>query len=1366
MLVTGPRTGFPHDPDNQPPTTAREEQPRGWSSTTDRTVTDWVEFDSLPAANTARDDWEEYVCPIDDDRRKTQVAFISDTPEAVLDAIEVEAQDARTDSRATSASVELTADERERISDLGGFDQTTTTLSWASAKGVFSREGMGDKFWDAMGALTDYDDPAEGAQSWIDDRRNADATLGTGGASGGTRDDGDTDEQRQRKAGKAAAKARTQGCDRAHNFCEGGDEEACQHLREVCGYDEDEVRTILGDVDDRAHDDTDQRELVTVGGGEFEEMEVTPQVAGALRDSWTGYKAGIGTLADAVEDAQEAAVDARQALAAINSIREKHGQDEMHGDRLHDLLDVLDELPAAIPEVTTLAHFQGDDQGDESRGLSVDRQRVVDDAVDEPRSLDPSRLDDEQDDDRPDGRVIEDETDAEREARQRRNSERANRARVREGVTGTPQFASREHSPEERRRARKAVLRGRVNQRTSKFDTVEDPNAGPRSPSLDQGVEFAPESVGKFDLVDDDRFHVRYASEDGAGGFVTNESDASGGWVVLTDGGGQTYPTGYNADVGAAVDRLVESLDNNRVRHIRQLARDSRNLDTNAIRRATSNQVKGQPAQKLASRYDSVEAVARASREELGTIDGVGPATLDALDEHLGVSAADVEKFDVPEEPLDAPRSPTLSTAGGEASTPNDRAMDDLHAALEGRSPGDWPGVKRADLHPTTANLRLTLDSPWRHAVSITFDSVGYDWMVTHTGDGADHQRHVDDVDTALDEAKRAAFRAAKGLPAFPKRARQLVAASGPEYEDAPRSAAADRTPPERSGVIKKNDQQTLEGDDPQARLAGGEQGERGQGEFFDERVEENPGGLMADTREDVGSDEPDPDEFEQGGLEDVGVSEGLRDADQGSLDDLADEGGSGNASSPVTVACTVIGGKETTAAVLDSPAVLGFEASRTTPPADPDLVEFVDFPFSADDLTHAEKVEAVEDAVETHHPEIAVGPDVEGDVDVEDAVEVGDRLLDLGADVVVLTPKDAHPEEVPDRFRVGIPNAGYNGSEAPHTLHAYRDVGDVHVLGGAPQTQLRIADFGVDVASVDGSSPQSGASAGAVWSPDGPPWWPKGYPGSDDARLLTASLHNVVLAWDRRTGHGRVVEPHLSTRGSRSVDLVDPEAVAAWDGPDHDHGGRAGRGDPDGSGERLTHRKCFYALREAGLSESAALAVLREFPHLYDAALYAARRQPGVVNYPTRPSSNERSLRTDSVRGDAGGRLLNIEGIGPAAFDAIARLAPTNLYDYPAHADGVTYEPETGAFRVESGSDEVAVEYDPDRDREPFAVVVDVDGERRTLDTGSRVYATELAKREALARFDVAPTVRGADSSTLDQFAETTNQPATATDD
>jgi hypothetical protein len=85
----------------------------------------------------------------------------------------------------------------------------------------------------------------------------------------------------------------------------------------------------------------------------------------------------------------------------------------------------------------------------------------------------------------------------------------------------------------------------------------------------------------------------------------------------------------------------------------------------------------------------------------------------------------------------------------------------------------------------------------------------------------------------------------------------------------------SDETDQAAEQVIEMDDQQTLGGGraDDQARLAGGEQGEQGQGET-EQHVEENPGGLLADERDETTSnsstEQQIPDEFQvaEGGQE------------------------------------------------------------------------------------------------------------------------------------------------------------------------------------------------------------------------------------------------------------------------------------------------------------------------------------------------------------------------------------------------------------------------------------------------------------------------------------------------------------------
>ncbi|MUW13941.1 hypothetical protein GJ633_04135 [Halorubrum sp. CBA1125] len=295
-------------------------------------MTERIKFGSKDAADRIREQHAEHLC-VDDDKRLKTVAFSSDTPESLLQRIEAEATEDRAVDRERSNTAELTDRERNRISDLDGFDRTTTTLSWASAKGVFEREGLGDQFWDAMGYLTDYDDPAEGAEQYV-------AEYQERGSGGGSRDVGEEDITGAQREANAAAREQAEGCDHAHDVCRNGEPEACEFLADACGYDEEEVDQLLGaEEDDPADADPD---------------EITGEAAGALSRSWNGYKGAIAAFGDALDQAAEAWKHANQAAEAINGIRDRHGQGPLHFDALEvanaDLLDLTRKAAADCVE--------------------------------------------------------------------------------------------------------------------------------------------------------------------------------------------------------------------------------------------------------------------------------------------------------------------------------------------------------------------------------------------------------------------------------------------------------------------------------------------------------------------------------------------------------------------------------------------------------------------------------------------------------------------------------------------------------------------------------------------------------------------------------------------------------------------------------------------------------------------------------------------------------------------------------------------------------------------------------------------------------------------------------------------------------
>lgn len=306
-------------------------------------------FNSLDAANAVREQYEEHLCSDDDQRLKT-VTFSSDTPDAIIEDVEQQAFDSHGDG-VESVTVPLTEDERGRIKDADGFDRTTTVANWRSAKGVFAREGMTDRFHDAIPALADWDDPSEGAGDWIRDAQEF-------GESGGKRNHGHEQVNMQRKRARAARQAQAgQFSETTIDYCKQGEQDACEFLIDVCGYSDDEVQEFL----DPEPVETEQTELVSVGGkGEYEEMELSPETAGALSASWTGYRSAVSELDDLLDKITEEINHARKAWAAINSIREAHGQEEIQAQRLQEVTDALDSMPQSIPEIARLSDFAED----------------------------------------------------------------------------------------------------------------------------------------------------------------------------------------------------------------------------------------------------------------------------------------------------------------------------------------------------------------------------------------------------------------------------------------------------------------------------------------------------------------------------------------------------------------------------------------------------------------------------------------------------------------------------------------------------------------------------------------------------------------------------------------------------------------------------------------------------------------------------------------------------------------------------------------------------------------------------------------------------------------------------------------------
>jgi hypothetical protein len=365
-----------------------------------------VEYGTKAAADAAREEYSQYVCPEDDDKRLKTVHYVSDVPAGVMDTIEAEALESTAEDRQRSEmSGPLGEGTRERIKELGGFEGNNTTFSWRSAKGVFTREGIPEsRFNEMLSTLADYDDPVEGAESEIARLRKADAERGTTSLSG----DGSVGEEDILADQQAADQARnvqalqSDQCNHAEDECRSGDPEACEFLQNVCGLPEEQVEVLLSPPEDPGAGelpepedgidavDVDRLAGLAEGpidpGGRVETALADNDTAGAiegaalgaLKRSWSGYQAGVSNAEDALDQLREQWEYAQQAANAINSVRDAHGQDPLHFDRLEafnaDLSDFVRKVARDCEECHA-DHSEHDHDTD--AGDTEDMQQAV-----------------------------------------------------------------------------------------------------------------------------------------------------------------------------------------------------------------------------------------------------------------------------------------------------------------------------------------------------------------------------------------------------------------------------------------------------------------------------------------------------------------------------------------------------------------------------------------------------------------------------------------------------------------------------------------------------------------------------------------------------------------------------------------------------------------------------------------------------------------------------------------------------------------------------------------------------------------------------------------------------------------------------
>jgi hypothetical protein len=268
-----------------------------------------VEFGTKDQADEIREEYDEYVCPVDDDLRLKEVAFVDATPPQVEQDLETFAAAGRAERGGGAGQAPLTDGERNRID----FSKPgVNVLKYRSIKGIAQSEGVDD--WLA------YADPTLTVDEHRDTMKRAARDEGGGQRMDVERSDEEraADLPRQRGSGD---------CDHARGHCKHGDPDACEFLQVECGLDEDDLSAL---VEQPAPKDNAE--------------EPEGAALGALKRSWQGYKGAISALDELLDDVRDEWEEAQQAARAINSVRDGHGQEPLHFAELEERQGRLTDL--------------------------------------------------------------------------------------------------------------------------------------------------------------------------------------------------------------------------------------------------------------------------------------------------------------------------------------------------------------------------------------------------------------------------------------------------------------------------------------------------------------------------------------------------------------------------------------------------------------------------------------------------------------------------------------------------------------------------------------------------------------------------------------------------------------------------------------------------------------------------------------------------------------------------------------------------------------------------------------------------------------------------------------------------------------
>lgn len=287
-----------------------------------------LEFPSIDDAKEFREDHPDALLEADNRASKTVSFDADELGEVELDQAEALA--------ATTGGEAIPREQRKLSEDERDLLEARPSWTW--------QENGAEAMW-VKGTLT-----AQGATEWLDFyesgegvegalanmERSAERSAATGAQTGQRVDRDPATASAERMSDVATGPERQ--CDHAEDVCIMGDPEACEFLREHCGFTEADVRE-LKELEEALEEPIEPPERDV----DQEPDELTGAQLDALERSWGGYMGAVAAIrrGEEVDRNEELA---RKAFDVINQIRAEVDQEPLEPEALPEALQAAREV--------------------------------------------------------------------------------------------------------------------------------------------------------------------------------------------------------------------------------------------------------------------------------------------------------------------------------------------------------------------------------------------------------------------------------------------------------------------------------------------------------------------------------------------------------------------------------------------------------------------------------------------------------------------------------------------------------------------------------------------------------------------------------------------------------------------------------------------------------------------------------------------------------------------------------------------------------------------------------------------------------------------------------------------------------------